>query len=186
MNAIKDLTSACSGAYVTEREARQALFQRYIPKLRYAMVVTSWTEHQCKAFDACIRSSFIPQMKLNRNLPDAVLFGAVEHGGMDIPNARTLQDQVQFEYILKQLRWDKIVANDFLTTLDCVQLRSGLTKPLLEDTQSAVEYLGASYVLDMRNRLAEIGGSLWVEKKWTEKNRSNPISSAERRFQIPY
>ena len=29
LNAIRDLTNACAGSYLTEREARQALFQRY-------------------------------------------------------------------------------------------------------------------------------------------------------------
>ena len=62
-----------------------------------------------------------------------------------------------------------------------------MTKPLLEDTQPAVEYLGASYVLDMRNRLAEIGGSLWVEKKWTPKlQREGDQSLMEQFIKIPW
>ena len=57
-------------------------------------------------------------MRLNRNYPSAILFGMAERSGVKIPNTRLLQDQVQLEYLLKQLRWDKVVANNFLTTLD--------------------------------------------------------------------
>ena len=98
-----------------------------------------------------------------------VLFGLPEHGGMNIPDTQTLQDQVQLEYILKQLRWGKVVANDLLTTLDCVQMRSGLVTPLLEVTQPAIEYFENSHDLSIRKRLDKIGGSMWIEDCWTPK-----------------
>ena len=48
----------------------------------------------------------------------------MDYGGMEFPEISTLQDQVQIDYLLRQLRWDKVVANDFLVTLDSVQLCS--------------------------------------------------------------
>ena len=76
---------------------------------------------------------------------------------------------MQLEYILKQLRWGKVVANDFLTTLDYAQMRSSLVAPLLENIQPAVEYLGNSYIMSIRKRLDEMGGSMWIEDCWTPK-----------------
>ena len=69
---------------------------------------------------------------------------------MEFPDMYTLQDQVQLEYLLKQLRWDKTVANDLLTTLDNVQLCSGWIRPILENTHTPISYLGTSYLLDVR------------------------------------
>ena len=101
LESIEKMSKNCTGAYLTEREAKQVILQRYLPKMRYALITTSWSEKQCKAFDACIRRTFVPPMKLNRNYPSAVLFGLAEHGGMEFPSAYTLQDQVQLQYLIK-------------------------------------------------------------------------------------
>ena len=72
---------------------------------------------------------------------------------MEPPNTRLLQEQVHIEYLLKQLRWDKNVTNDFLTTLDSAQLRSGFVRPLLEDTSPPDPHLEAGFIADLRSRL---------------------------------
>ena len=69
---------------------------------------------------------------------------------MDFPEVSTLQDQIQIEYILKQLRWDKVVANDFMVTLDAVQLCSGFARPILEVVDITIDYLEPSYIIDLR------------------------------------
>ena len=124
----------------------------------------------------------IPKMHLNRNYPGAVLYGETEYGGLEFPEAYTLQDQTQFPYLLKQLRWDKVVANDFLCTLDAVQLKSGFVTPLLENTEGAIEYLGPSLMIDLRRRLHEIEGSLWIEEAWTPKLQREGDESIMQRF----
>ena len=89
------------------------------------------------------------------------------YGGLEFPDIHTLQDHIQIEYLIKQLRWDKTVANDLLVTLNTIQLSSGLTQPILEFTFPPLEYLDASYLLHLRQRLSEINASIWVEKAWT-------------------
>ena len=84
-------------------------------------------------------------IRLNQNFPSAVLYGPLDYGGLEFVEAYTLQDQVQLEYLLKQLRWDHAVANNFLVALDSVQLCSGLTAPILECTVDPIEYLAPSY-----------------------------------------
>ena len=71
-------------------------------------------------------------MRLNRNMPDAVVFGTVKHGGMEFPEAYALQDQLQMTDVIRQLRWDKTVANDILVTLDNIQLNAGFVTPIME------------------------------------------------------
>ena len=73
-------------------------------------------------------------MRMNRNMPNAVVFGPLEYGGMEYPEAYCLQDQTQLPYLLKQLRWDKDVANGLLVTLDLLQLQSGFIKSIMEHT----------------------------------------------------
>ncbi len=95
------------------------------------------------------------------------MHGPLDFGGMELPDTHTLQDQVQLKYLVKQLRWDKTVANYFLVALDSVQLCSGLTTPLLESTEHNISYLSPSYIIDLRERLYMMGATLWIEKAWT-------------------
>ena len=112
-------------------------------------------------------TSFLPGLRLNRNFPSAVLYGPVDYGGLEFPELYTLQDQVQFDYLLKQLRWDKMVANDLLVTLDSVQLCSGFVAPILESVTTTLDYLEPSYIVDIRRRLAKMGAHMWIENTWS-------------------
>ena len=86
---------------------------------------------------------------------------------MEFPETGSLQDQVQLDYLIKQLRWDKTVANNFLVTLDLVQMCSGFTEPILESTEGHISYLQQSYIIELRHRLHDMNARLWIEKKWT-------------------
>jgi hypothetical protein len=71
-------------------------------------------------------------------------------GGMEFPEAHTLQNQTQEPFMLKQLRWDKTLANDILVTLDHIQLLTGFTTPVMQNTASKIDYIGTSYLVEMR------------------------------------
>jgi hypothetical protein len=87
-------------------------------------------------------------------------------GGMEFPEVHTLQNQTQVPFMLKQLRWDKTLANDILVTLDHVQLLTGLTTPVMQNTASKINYIGTSYLVEMRRRLSDIESTIWIEHKW--------------------
>jgi hypothetical protein len=73
-----------------------------------------------------------------------------------VPDVVTLQDQVQLEFLMKQLRWDKMVIIIFLVALDTVQLCSGLTSPILECTQGTIAYLqlATCHIMDREELVA--------------------------------
>ena len=86
---------------------------------------------------------------------------------MEMLEAYTLQDQVQLSYLLKQIRWDKMVANDILVTLDNLQLCSGLIHPVLEFTSLPIPYVDEGFLSSIRRCLGEIDAGLWIENAWT-------------------
>ena len=85
-------------------------------------------------------------MRLNWHYPNALLYGPLEYGGMEMMETYTLQDQVQLSYLLKQLRWDRTVANDIMVTLDNVQLYSGLILPVLEFPSLPIPYVDEGFL----------------------------------------
>lgn len=90
----------------------------------------------------------------------------MEFGGLEFPEVYTLQDQVQLDYLIKQLRWDHTVANDFLVTLDSVQMCSGFTTPILATTTEPISYLSPSYIIDLQRRMSEMKAFLGIEDIW--------------------
>lgn len=167
LKKITDLCRAATSAYLTENEANQLIRQRLKPKLSYPLHGTSFTAKQCGKINSVIRTTFLPITRFNRNFPSAVLYGPFDYGGMEFIEAYTLQDQVQMEYLLKQLRWDRVVANDFLVALDSVQMCSGFIEPILESVEDPIEYLSPSYIISLRTRLHEMKAYVWIEKSWT-------------------
>lgn len=164
---INLLCQRASTAHLTESETRRLLNQRIIPKLTYALHLSSFSRERCHSIDSLLRRTILPRIRLNRNFPAAVLHGPIELGGLEFPCVYTLQLATQTRYVLKQLRWNKTVANDILVTLDTLQLVTGLQRPLMEYPSPMVEYVGDSFFLHLRSALGQIGASLWIENLWT-------------------
>lgn len=186
LDAVAQLCRSTKGAYLTEAEARQLLHQRLLPKITYALHATSFSEAECNKINSEIRSTFLPLTRLNRHFPSAVLYGPSKFGGLDFPEINDIQDRTQLDYLIKQLRWDKTVANTFLVTLDNVQLCSGFTTPLLEHTHTPISYLDKSYIIDLRRRLGSLDATIWIEKAWTSSlQRVGDMALMERFTSIP-
>ena len=95
---MKDMIDFCQkvgSAFLTPQEMRQALRQRMIPKLSYKIQLSSLTEKQCRKINTQVRQHILPKLRLNRNMPSAVVYGLLEYGDMEITESHTLQDQLQ-------------------------------------------------------------------------------------------
>jgi hypothetical protein len=180
-DAIKDICNKIAGAQLSEKETRQALLQRLLPKLDYGLYASHFTKKQCEDIDKVINASFLPRLRINRNTARAIVFGPREYGGLEMPDVYTRQTQHHLKYILKQLRWNSTLANDILTTLDNIQLASGFVSPILENTKAKIDYIDRGWIIALRERLNEIGGSLWIEDAWQPKlQREGDFSLMER------
>ena len=92
---MRELCGRISSAQLSDKEARQVLYQHLVPKLEYKMQPTSLTKERCKPINTLSRQAILPPMRLNRNMPDAFIFGTIRHGGMEFPEAYILRDQLQ-------------------------------------------------------------------------------------------
>ena len=92
--ALQRICRGCKGTHLTEAETRQLLQQRLLPKLIYALHLSSFTKADCYRLNADIRGAFLPKLRLNRHLPHPVLFGPTAYGGLEFPDVYTLQDQI--------------------------------------------------------------------------------------------
>ena len=162
-DAISDICNKITGAQLSERETRQALYQRLLPKLDYGLYASYFTKDQCIDLDKLINASFLPGLRVNRNTKRAIVHGPSKYGGLEMPDVYTRQTQHHIKYMLKQLRWNNTLANDILTALDNIQLASGFVLPILEATSADIDYIDNGWIIDLRKRLDDIGAKLWIE-----------------------
>ena len=80
-------------------------------------------------------------MGINRHFPKAALYGPQEYGGMAFPTIETIQDQKCITHWMRHLRWGQEIGTDFKITLSAAQLTSGLTTPILDDTELDLPHL---------------------------------------------
>jgi len=181
-DAIAEICNKITGAQLSEKETRQALLQRLLPKLDYGLHASYFTKPQCTDIDKVINASILPRLRINRNTPRAIIYGPRAYGGLEMPDIYTRQTQHHIKYMIKQLRWNSTLANDILTALDNIQLASGFTSPILENTESPMDYIDNGWIIDLRERLNEIGGQLWIEDAWQPKLQQEGNFSLMERF----
>lgn len=117
-------------------------------------------------------------LRINRNTPRAIIHGPKMYGGLELPDVYTRQTQHHL-----QLGWNSTLANDILTALDNVQLASVFVSPILEHTSTPMDYIDHGWIVDLRERLNEIGGKLWIEDAWQPKlQREGDFSLLMERF----
>jgi ribonuclease HI len=169
---VKKVTTVCNAvtsAHLSEKETRQALFQRLIPKISYPLHLTSFSRKECHSIDKIINKAFLPKSRLNRNTPRAIVHAPLRYGGMEVPDCYSLQNQLQIPYLMKQLRCNKTVANNFLVTLNNIQLVSGLTTPIFDQSEVHLTYMDKGWITELHSRMQEIEATMWIEDAWSPK-----------------
>ena len=66
-------------------------------------------------------------------MPRLAIWGPKGLGGLELnTNIYNLQAQCALMYLVRTLRWDKMVASDIIATLNALQLASGFGSPIRE------------------------------------------------------
>jgi hypothetical protein len=97
------------------------------------------------------------------------VYAPLELGGANFPSIESLQDQMGIDHFVRSVQWGKELATDIRIVLSRVQLYSGLCTPFLEDCSIKLRHMEDGWILHLRQRLAHLNGSIWVEEAWTPK-----------------
>ena len=89
-------------------------------------------------------------------------------------------------YLIKQMQWDKDMANKLRVNIEMTQLMSGIETPIMEDPSKLIDYLEESWVLTVRKRLRVLDAKLWIEDIWRPtKQRGGGIEIMEAVLGVP-
>eukprot|EP00956_Cyclotella_meneghiniana_P033092 scaffold93176_cov89-Cyclotella_meneghiniana.AAC.1 len=182
MGKIKKTCSAANSARLQYSEAKQLLERRLLMQTRYGLTLSQFTKAQCERMSAQINKTFLPLMRINRHMPRAVVYGPVRWGGLGLnTDMYCLQLQCAMVYLVRVLRWDKIVADDIITAIDALQLRSGFVSPVLEEVSTPIVHAGKGWLLNlMRAMMREYDVSAQIEHLWKPSlQRENDVALLE-------
>jgi len=76
-----------------------------LPKLRYPLVATTFSEAQCHSIMQPVLQQGLPALGVNRNFPRAVAFGPTTYQGLNLPNLHTEQ---LISHILTMLKYGNL------------------------------------------------------------------------------
>ena len=123
---------------------------------RYGLTLSQFTKAQRERLSAQINKTFLPLMRINRHMPRAVVYGPIRWGGLGLnTDIYCLQLQYAMVYLVRVLRWDKTVADNIITAIDALQLRSGFATPVLEEVSTPVVHAGKGWILNLRAMMKE-------------------------------
>jgi hypothetical protein len=158
---------AASSLNITETYL--TLKTRVLPKITYSFPITSFTVRQLKALAVLIDNAFIPKLGVSSKMKRIAMYAPLELGGANFPSIESLQDQMGIDHFVRSVQWGKELATDIRIVLSRVQLYSGLCTPFLEDCSIKLRHMEDGWLLHLRQRLAHLNGSIWVEEAWTPK-----------------
>ena len=111
-------------------------------------------------------SIFLPLLKVNQSTPRALVHRPLQYGGMGVLKHSALRDQWGIQYFMQTLRWDDIVSNDLITTLDAYQLASSFVTQVMMIPEIGIEYLSFGWVPHLRKCLSVLDGRISIKKAW--------------------
>ena len=162
----QDLAGCIATAHLNITETYSMLMQRIIPCTTYPMGLTSFSTKQCKRLNTIIDEIIIPKLTMNRHTPKAALYSPLSKAGLNYPSYKVIQDQKNILLVLQQLRLDSTITNDIRVALSALQLVSGLTTPIYEDTTTKLPHLPQGLLTHIRDRMMALKATMWIENIW--------------------
>jgi hypothetical protein len=117
--------SICNGAqsaFLSYEEALRLLNSRLLAQTKYGLHLSQFTKKQCHSLSVVINETFLPLLHVHRKMKRAVVWGPKGLGGMNLnTNIWLLQAQCAAQHLVRVIRWNGIVADDFITTLNAIR-----------------------------------------------------------------
>ena len=148
-------------------EAHHVMSGRAFPSIGYSATLTRFNVTQTRKLNSITNETLLPKASFNRKTAHAVIYSPITLGGAAWPEFQTKQDVDSILAMLKHFRFNGTVGKDMLVVLSAWQLASGLCKPILEETDTNISYIGDGWFPHVRQRLNLFQGKLWVEHQWT-------------------
>ena len=133
-----------------------AIFHRsiYVPSMRYSLAAIATNEQELSAVQSKICRVFLQKLHVRSTIPMALRYGPLELGGLALYDLRTEVGIESLKFLRNSLYCDSEAGNLIRLNIDYSQREAGVDFHLLEKPSMYISYLTPSWILSIRQFLA--------------------------------
>jgi hypothetical protein len=155
-------TRGIAVGYMTPYDAWISYFACFLPSMTYTFPVSHHTPAQLDKLQAAPKRATLLKLGYRRNLPDAVVYGSIQYGGIGFRPLFIEAGLAQYLIFTRHLRAQTAIGSLLRIPLHGWQLQAGVSHSLLEFPAIVLPYLPWDWFSCFRNFLRLISGSLHV------------------------
>ena len=145
----------------------------WIPKVRYVAGLIDFSRSQCNKIQSPVVSAALSTAGYNQKFPRSIVHGPLVLGGMDWESLCTTALIEITTLALKHVKADDEVGKMIRINLDTVQLKAGISTPVLEYDKE-LPGVGKNWIKTLHDRLAQNNMKMIVWGVWVpSKQRTN-------------
>jgi hypothetical protein len=153
---------------LTRWETWMAYFCVFFLQMKYTLPISHHSSTSLRRLQSPAVRATLLKLGFSRNTPLAVVYGAVDFGGMAFRDLAIEQGIEQLCLIIRHIRSDTEQGRLLLITLQWWQLLAGVSKPLWENPTLPVTYLELNWLTSVRSFLLQSQSSLHIHDTMTD------------------
>jgi hypothetical protein len=157
-------TRGIAVGYLTPYDAWVSYFACFLPSMTYTFPVTHHKKAKLDKLQASPKRATLLKLGYRRNIPDAVVYGSIQYGGIGLRPLFIEAGIAQYLIFTRHLRAQTDIGSLLRITLHWWQLQAGVSFSLLEFPATTLTYLNWDWFTCFRSFLRDISGSLHVKE----------------------
>jgi hypothetical protein len=163
---VTDICTRAQASRLSFKESKQLLNQRLLMQTKHGLHLSQFTKKHCHPMTVLINATFFPKLRLRSKMKRAIAYGPLAYGGLNLNTNiyYSVQAQSAAAYLVRTMRWNKIVATDILVVTNAFQLATGFKSPVLENVSIPIKYVGKGWIPHVRDMFRSIDAGVWLER----------------------
>jgi hypothetical protein len=163
---VTDICTRAQASRLSFKESKQLLNKRLLMQTKHGLHLSQFTKKHCHPMTVLINATFFPKLRLRSKMKRAIAYGPLAYGGLNLNTNiyYSVQAQSAAAYLVRTMRWNKIVATDILVVTNAFQLATGFKSPVLENVSIPIKYVGKGWIPHVRDMFRSIDAGVWLER----------------------
>jgi len=156
-----------SKGYLNRYDVSMSFRQGILKALEYPLGVSLLTEKQCDGIMVPIMSPFLRKLGFNSKTPRSIVYGPLQHGGLQVPNLYTSQGIQKIRMFLGHTRKQDRTGTILAIALGVSQQEIGIHIPILEsDYDTYSKYSSDSWIQRLWQFLHSVQAKIILQTPW--------------------
>jgi hypothetical protein len=145
-----------------------AYFSVFFLQMKYTLPISHHSSTSLRRLQSPAVRETLLKLGFSRNTPLAVVYGAVDFGGIAFRDLAIEQGIEQLCLIIRHIRSNTEQGRLLTITLQWWQLLAGVSEPLWENPNLPVTYLEPNWLTSVRSFLNQLQSSLHIQDTMTD------------------